>query len=257
LEIKTSSMQVKVGGSSEAGTARVVFATMGVVDHDGDLTERGAFGRQTAKLIPAHDWKSPSIGVVEIHESGSQAVGDIRFNLSMSAAQEWYQALKFNAENDILQEYSYGYEVLASEPRFIEGKRVRVLKKLRVFEVSPVLVGAGVGTHTVDIKSAGSMTMEAHADSVLGAIGGFLDRCEGLKALRARDGRGLSSVARENLSRLIHRVDELKTRMSRLGREDANQLYAEFLALQERLARPPQSGVEVEAQRILQRMFES
>jgi hypothetical protein len=51
-----------------------------------------------------------------------------------------------------LQEWSYGFKVLESEEGEFEGRQVRFLKKMQVFEVSPVMQGAGVETMTVAIK---------------------------------------------------------------------------------------------------------
>ena len=55
-----------------------------------------------------------------------------------------------------LQEWSYGFKVLDDEIGEFQGKQVRILKKLDVYEVSPVLIGAGVGTGTTSLKSANS-----------------------------------------------------------------------------------------------------
>jgi hypothetical protein len=51
-----------------------------------------------------------------------------------------------------MQEWSYGFDVLDYDFTTIDGQRVRVLKKLKVYEVSPVLLGAGIGTRTVTVK---------------------------------------------------------------------------------------------------------
>src|SRR3546814_17817634 len=49
------------------------------------------------------------------------------------------------------------------------NKRVRVLKKLDVDEVSPVLRGAGIGTRTIAIKSA--KLREEHFASLITGLG--------------------------------------------------------------------------------------
>ncbi len=53
-----------------------------------------------------------------------------------------------------VQEYSYGYEVVDSAMEQRGGASVRLLKRLDVFEVSPVLKGAGEGTGTIAMKNA-------------------------------------------------------------------------------------------------------
>ena len=41
---------------TEAGQVTAVIATLNVIDADQDVTEPGAFGRQSAPIQPAHNW---------------------------------------------------------------------------------------------------------------------------------------------------------------------------------------------------------
>jgi hypothetical protein len=50
--------------------------------------------------------------------------------------------------------------VLESEDGVFDGRNVRVLKRLAVHEVSPVLVGAGVNTRTLATKAAAVLSPE-------------------------------------------------------------------------------------------------
>ena len=142
--------------SVSKGQASVVIATLNTVDKDGDLTLPGAFGSQKAKILPAHDWSHLSLGVASISEVGNQAIADLRFNMAIPSAAEWFESLKFAFENGVAQQFSYGYDVLDSDEDTIDGKRIRVLKKLKVHEVSPVVVGAGVNTRVLDVKTCQS-----------------------------------------------------------------------------------------------------
>ena len=134
------------------GRGRAVFATLNVIDKDGDVTLPGAFGEQRAKLVGAHQWHLPNIGVATIREEGDLAIADFEFYLGMESAKEWYEALRRNYENGVPQEWSYGFDVLEEETGDYQGKRVRYLKRLKVHEVSPVMVGAGEGTMTLAVK---------------------------------------------------------------------------------------------------------
>jgi len=136
----------------DEGRGRAVFATLNVVDKDGDVTLPGAFGEQRAKLVGAHQWHLPNIGVATIREEGDLAIADFEFYLGMESAKEWYEALRRNYENGVPQEWSYGFDVLEEETGDYQGKRVRYLKRLKVHEVSPVMVGAGEGTMTLAVK---------------------------------------------------------------------------------------------------------
>ncbi|HEU5160334.1 MAG TPA: HK97 family phage prohead protease [Streptosporangiaceae bacterium] len=145
--------------ATDEGKGRVtaVFATLGVVDRHGDLTPRGAFGRQVA-ILGQHNHATHSPGFIPlgkafVYEDGDQARADLRFNLKVQAARDTYEAIRFDlADPPPLIQYSYGFDTLDHDFAHVDDRRVRVLKRLRVFEVSPVLLGAGIGTRTLYAK---------------------------------------------------------------------------------------------------------
>lgn len=144
----------------ETGTGLARIAQLSAVDSDGDTYVPGAFawtekGEQWCSILPAHDRKATPLGKARVYEDGDWAMAELKFNLDVPEAKAWHSALVFDLANGpSVQEYSYGFAVLDSADNQIGGERVRVLKRLRVDEVSPVLKGAGVGTGTVSIKSA-------------------------------------------------------------------------------------------------------
>lgn len=147
------------------GTVSVVMATLNEIDSDGDVTEPGFFGRQTAQIVPTHDWAHVPLGKAHIREVGNEAIAELQFNLDVPAAADWYKAIRYDFENPpALQEYSYGFDILPGGSRYGQhkGQPVRFLQPLpngrpgvRVVEVSPVMRGAGVGTRTLAVKQAG------------------------------------------------------------------------------------------------------
>lgn len=151
---------------TDEGRGLAVIATLGVVDKDGDQVEPGAFGEgQVAKLLPAHDWRSVPLGKAAIREDGDRAVADFQLNLAIPAARDWHAALKFDLTNGRpLQEWSYGFLVEESGYGDVDGHPVRYLRKLKVYEISPVVVGAGEGTGTLMIKADGEKrAVSAHS----------------------------------------------------------------------------------------------
>lgn len=152
--IKTHEGQVKELG--EKGEGQAVIATLGVVDRDGDLTEPGAFGEQTVPMVFAHDWVSrPPIGKATIREEGNEAVARFRLNLKTEGGREVYEALRFDLEHGpAKQAWSYGFSIPegGAKDGVFENQPVRFLKKLKLHEISPVLLGAGVDTRTVAMK---------------------------------------------------------------------------------------------------------
>lgn len=151
--VKTWEGECKQLDDKGAGVA--VIATLGVVDKDGDVTTAGAFGvGQTVPLVPAHNWQHVPLGKGKIREEGNEALIDFQLNMKLGIARAWHEALKFDLETPpAKQEWSYGFSILDSGFGEHEGQRVRFLKGMRVHEVSPVLLGAGVNTRTLALKT--------------------------------------------------------------------------------------------------------
>ena len=202
----------------EAGTGSAVFATLETLDKDGDYTEKGAFGKQAVKLVGAHDWAAPPIGTGLIREDGKDAIVDFRFNLKMASGREWYESIKASHAAGVPQEFSYGFDILEKD---VDGASEfgaqRILKSLDVFEVSPVMVGAGMNTRLLDVKSGKTMRMDEQFCAVVETIEEFMKRSEDLAALRQKEGKAaVSLVGHERLSALLVRVSELKASVEAL-----------------------------------------
>lgn len=136
---------------SGSGKFKAVFSTFNVIDLDGDVTLPGAFkdGEEVRISYWGHRWHDLPSGRGVIHADNEKAWVDGQFFLDTEAGLETYKTVK-NLGG--LQEYSYGYDVLDSATGRFEDKQVRFLKSLKVFEVSPVFLGAGIGTQTLEIK---------------------------------------------------------------------------------------------------------
>ena len=213
---KTGSWNIKE--LKDEGTGTAVFATLNAVDKDGDFTLPNAFGEQKAKLVAAHDWSAAPIGVANIREVGNEAIADFSFNLSMESAKEWYESLKFSYSNGVTQEFSYGFDILEEDHEAAEQNQAkRGLKKLKVHEVSPVMIGAGNGTRLVGVKSSGQR-LEDHFAQVLEVNQELVERVEGLVALRAEKGRGLSSTNKARMDELLDSVITIDSKVRSLVR---------------------------------------
>jgi len=157
VSMKTRQFQVKK--LSDKGQGVAVIATLNVIDKDNDVTLPGAFGEQVVPMVPAHDWHSAPIGKATLHEEGDEVLADFQLNLETSLGRDWYEALKFDLNNPPpKQEFSYGFSVLEFDQGQFEGRPVRFLKSLKVHEISPVLLGAGVATRTLALKIASGKT---------------------------------------------------------------------------------------------------
>ena len=141
------------------GTVEAVFSTFNAKDKDGDWTLPGAFENGAEVLISAYGhstWAGqPPVGkgVIRTTSKDARLVG--RFFLDTRAGHDHFVVMR---DLGAMQQWSYGYDLeekgeLTEELRQ-QGVR-RVLKKLLVHEISPVLVAAGIGTRTVATKCSG------------------------------------------------------------------------------------------------------
>ena len=151
---------LSIEAMDEAGTGLARIATLSAIDQGGDTYASGAFGwkeggAQWAQILPCHDWRAMPLGKARVYEQGDTVFAELKLNLDHQAGRDWHAALKFDlAQGTAIQEWSYGYNVLDADYQQRGDVRVRVLKRLDVMEVSPVLRGAGMGTGTLALKNA-------------------------------------------------------------------------------------------------------
>lgn len=241
MQIKQISASLKA--ISEKGEGTAVFATLNVVDLDGDVTLPGAFGEQVAPMVPAHDWQEAPIGKALIHEVGNEAHADFKLNLATSAGKDWYEALKFDLDHPpAKQQYSYGFSIIESEMGDHEGQRVRFLKKLKIHEVSPVLLAAGLATRTLALKNAhgpedlGLKMAEQLARSIE-YLENTIARIEEVRDMRAKAGRKLSQERLGDIARLKSLLERVKGLLGDMATmRTTEEVTAGYFDLRHRLA---------------------
>ena len=210
LETKTVH-PAEVKFDDEAGSVRAVFATLNVKDSDGDVTLPGFFGDQKVAIAESHD-RSKLVGKGRIYESGDTVVMEGKYFLETIQGEQSYLTAKAMGD---LQEWSYGFYIEKGGVRngMHNDEAVRFLTPKEdgtpgamVAEVSTVLVGAGVGTHTASIKSSqeGSRFVE-QAETVAKAAEMLLIRATEIRDMRAEKGKGLGDEAVAKLLTLQER----------------------------------------------------
>ncbi|MDI9885910.1 HK97 family phage prohead protease [Streptomyces sp. HNM0645] len=176
------------------GEVTAVFATLGVRDHDGDFTRDGAFTDGAPVRISAYGHKSWDgllpVGKGVIRIKGKKAILEGQFFMSTTHGRDTFETVKELSEAG-LQEWSYGFDI--NEYSFGEekGQQVRYLDRVTVHEVSPVLLGAGIGTRTLSAKGR-SADVDSDADD-----GGSLRSVAGVPAVK----RGIPRHETEVVSR--------------------------------------------------------
>lgn len=165
--MKTETKQLTVEKMDAAGHGLARIAILSEIDHDGDTYAKGAFswkakGEQWVPILPAHNRAAMPLGKARVYEDGDAVFAELHLNLNTPAGRDWHETLKFDLETGgAVQEWSYGFGVVDHAKETRDGAAVRVLKRVDVHEVSPVVRGAGVGTRTLSMKAKDAMPCAA------------------------------------------------------------------------------------------------
>lgn len=158
------------------GVVTAIVSVTGVVDEVRDVIEPGAYTESLAKRRPkvvwAHKWTDPVGRVRQIEEwrpgdprlpkltkdgkpwpaEAGALVAEMQFNLTSDRGKRAFQDVAFFSESKEA-EFSIGYQVPpGSATRSTAG--VRRIRKMDLYEVSPVLFGAAPLSMTLALKDA-------------------------------------------------------------------------------------------------------
>lgn len=149
----TTKVKAMTTKSADAGRVTAVFSTFGVIDSDGDVLLPGAFTDGAPVVISAYGHQSHygalPIGKGTIRTTSTEAILEGRFFLDTAAGRDTFQVVKELAE---LGEWSYSLHDVKSHRGELNGQVANFIESVRVKEVSPVLLGASVGTRTLAAK---------------------------------------------------------------------------------------------------------
>ncbi len=163
------------------GTSRAIYAVTGVVDEVNDLIVPGAFAQTLAtrrvKAVWHHEWKDAVGVVLDVEEwlpgdprfadvpdwpaEAGALVATVGYNRRTSKGRDTYEQVKQWYEHGEAA-FSIGYRVPA-DGATRRGDGVRVIHRLDLFEVSPVLHGAHPMTRALEVKAAANPGMEYKA----------------------------------------------------------------------------------------------
>lgn len=204
MDVKGLRVEIK---DADRGEITAIFSTLGVKDSDGDVTVPGAFEDGAEMPISAYGHTSwagalpPGKG--RIRTTKTEAILEGQFFLDTTHGADTFKTVQ---RLGALGQWSYGYDAVKFSYGEHDGQKVRFLEQLKVHEVSPVLLGAGVGTRTLGAKSA-PMSFAEEAWAVLAAVTGLGDRAADVLAKRLEKGKGFGA---ESASLLEQVEAELK-----------------------------------------------
>ena len=157
--------------SEDRGEVVAIVATLGVVDKDGDVIQKGAVppGGSRVKLSGySHDVITEGaapVGKGVVIEEGDHLIFKGNFFMSTQRGREAFAVTKeLGAEG----EWSFGFPKAVKMGDMTDDLRAkgakRVIAGLTPIEASPVFVGAGWGTGTLLTKAADALEAVAQAD---------------------------------------------------------------------------------------------
>ena len=214
------------GGGSVEGYASVFDDGP---DSYGDVIAPGAYKVTLPTFLKdgfvawSHDWGMPVATPREAREDarGLYLVADFH---SDPESQRARTVVTERIDRGLSMGLSIGYEAIQWEMRKVDQSvptiwggvtdMVRVLKEIRLYEVSLVTVPAQDSARVTDVKA---MKYAEQAGRVLADLEAFLVRANDLAELRAGDGRGLSAAKRADLEALGERLAALAGLQSKLA----------------------------------------
>jgi HK97 family phage prohead protease len=138
--------------NEEKGTFEAYVSIFNNIDYADEVILKGAFAdsirRKMPKIAWSHNW-SEIIGKVNTaieDDRGLKIQGQLV--LSVQKAKEAYDLMKAGATD----EFSIGYGIQEARYEERDGKTIRVLVKLDLYEISPVLSGCNPDTSLLGIK---------------------------------------------------------------------------------------------------------
>lgn len=205
-----------VKAEGDAGYVEAIFSRFNVIDHDMDVTLPGAFTEGAPVRISSYNhqsWKGAlPVGRGSIKSDAEVATMEGQFFMNTTHGRDHFETVKAMAD---LGEWSYGYDVINGEPGTFEEKKVTFLRELKVHEVSPVLLGAGIGTQTIAAKSLKDMDDDEIAERAKEACKALIARgislpADLVDAVRKSDAQTAETTRRQGSLALIaaaHGID--------------------------------------------------
>jgi hypothetical protein len=146
--------------SAKGRQVHCIVATLNHPDADRDTIKSGFFSHRPMEslVVPAHRWDAVPLGRAVTWESGSVIKSVLTFN-GTQAASEWFQSIADDFETGRpLQQYSWGFKPYPDAMTHTKSGRDLHARPdgspgIQLFEISPVLVAASVGTVTTGIKA--------------------------------------------------------------------------------------------------------
>jgi HK97 family phage prohead protease len=237
LEYKAVPTEFKASSTNE-GVYEGYFSIFGNMDDGYDVIPQGAFAKtiqeraKRIKVFYAHDWQKligPAPDVLQEDSRGLYAKG--KLTLASFWGNEVWQLMKDNA----LNEGSIGFETIPGQVDF-RSDGARMLKEVKLYEISPVPLGMNPLTEVQAVKMLGRQSADEQAAQLLALLsevkagrvlsatnlekaktarGAMASAIEALDALIAAAGDDEEPKGAADLARLAHRLRAARVALAR------------------------------------------
>lgn len=210
-------------------TVTGIFAVNGNVDSGNDMSINGAFAKRLAdgsRKRVRHLWnhnsmKPPIASIREIREVGRDELPEAVLQYAPDATggvlvtREYYEGVELanwvlaGIKAGDITEMSYAYDVHDWDYEDRDGRKVRLLKDIEIFDTSDVNWGMNPATVTVKGLTGDGLTFTQYGEAVATALADYLERIKDRRNFRAKEGRVLSSANRERIKTLVSSLHEV------------------------------------------------
>lgn len=236
MEFERKRLSLSLKADKDSGEFEAVFATLDVIDHDGDVTRKGAFENGSEVVIGSwgHKHMELPVGKGILHEGPKEVTVEGKFFLDTTPGADTYKTVK---ELGPLGEWSYIFAITKESFGEFAGQQVRFIEGAKVFSVDPVLAGAGINTRTTDIKGSFPTTFVDDAEHALASVQALATRAKSLAELRAKESRGLGGANTQRLLEIAEELDSSLIILKELTKatpepQSNSELVQEFLRFQ-------------------------
>jgi HK97 family phage prohead protease len=236
-----------------------VFAVHGNIDEGNDVSVPGSFGkrlknggRDRVRFLWNHDGFSPPIASIkDVREVGRDELPEKVLQWAPEASggvlvtRKYYEGVPLSEwvfkgiqEGDI-NEMSYAYELhdYRIEELEEEGKRVRYMLDVELFDISDVNWGMNPATAGVKGLPVAGMTFTQHSEWVATAVADYVKRVQDRQEFRAHEGRTISGSVQETLAKMAVEIQAiLKACEPKASEEEVQKALTNYLNLEAQLA---------------------
>lgn len=151
LFLKTTISLVEEKDDGQKGIIEAYVSIFDNIDLGGDKIVKGAFAESIMKKLPVgvwmHNWDEPIAKTIIAREDDKGLYIKAQLIEGVQRADEAYKLLK----SGVIDEFSIGFRCLDWE--YEADSDVRIIKKAKLYEWSPVLAGMNPDTVLVSVKS--------------------------------------------------------------------------------------------------------